>query len=459
MIAKALGGMYPEDTVGYLSILSREEIEALGPPIPEELIETGVSNSCLRDLALKCLASVDEPISAIVAENLKLPAALTEELLYQLYREKLVEMRLQSSAGGTRYAMLDRGWQRLEKLYAQCGYVGPAPVSLDDYTHMMRIQAVPSLPSSLEMVRKAFSDLVLPESLLQTLGCAIQSRTSLLLTGVPGTGKTAVSERINAATSGSIWIPYAIEVDGDIVRLYDSHCHRPAADRSVLIEHDRRWVEIERPLIMVGGELTFASTNLTWSESARFYESPLHIKANGGTLVIDDFGRQRVAPRELLNRWIFPLERRSDFLSLNNGKKIEFPFEQLLVFSTIPENEYLFDEAFLRPMGYRAHIEPPTRSAYVEIFRRAARDRGLSLDQANVKYLLQKYVDEKRPMKACEPRDLLNRMTDICRFENRPVRLNPELLDAAWKNYFGTSHSFDEGKSYRKAGQARSAAV
>ncbi|HKG97805.1 MAG TPA: hypothetical protein VKA97_08320, partial [Pyrinomonadaceae bacterium] len=200
--------------MGNLSFLTRAEIESLGPPTPEELDETGVADSSLRDLALKHVASLADPTTVSVAEKLRLPPALTDELLYQLYREKLIEIRLQSAVGLTRYAMLDHGWERVLRLQAQCGYTGPAPVTLDDYAHMMRLQAAPAQAASLEGVRRALRDLVLPDSLIQTLGCVINSRSSLFLTGLPGTGKTAIAERLNAALYGSVWIPFAIEIDG-----------------------------------------------------------------------------------------------------------------------------------------------------------------------------------------------------------------------------------------------------
>jgi hypothetical protein len=432
--------------MGHLSILSRAEIESMGPPTPEELSETGVHQAFLCDLALKHVAMLPEPTTISVADRLHLPRALTEELLYHLYREKLIEMRLQSAVGATRYAMLDHGWERVQRLQSQSGYLGPAPVSLDDYAHMMRLQAVPSRSATVETVRNAFKDLVLPDSLLQTLGCVINSRSSLFLTGLAGTGKTAVSERMNGALSGSIWIPYAIEVDNQIIRVYDAHSHRAVKQQNSLIEFDRRWIEIERPLIIVGGELTLDNTDLTWSESAKFYEAPFQVKSNGGTLVIDDFGRQRVSPTDLLNRWILPLERRVDFLTLHSGKKIEVPFEQLVVFSTNLNENDLVDDAFLRRMGYRARVEPPTAGAFVEIFKRTATNRGIAINQECLDHVIQKYAVENRVMKGCEPRDLLNKVNDICLFEGRVLQVTPELIDLAWGNYFGTAHGFAPDK-------------
>jgi hypothetical protein len=445
--------------MGHLGILSRTEIESLGPPNPEEMADTGIPSAYLCDLALKHIAMLPEPTTNSVADRLHLPRALTEELLYHLYREKLIEMRLQSAVGSTRYAMLDHGWERVSRLQTQSGYLGPAPVSLTDYSYMMRLQAVPSKPASIDNVRSAFNDLVLPDSLLETLGCVINSRSSLFLTGLPGTGKTAVSERMNAALSGSIWIPHAIEVDGQIIRVFDSHCHKPVTKSLVELEHDRRWVEIERPLIIVGGELTIQDADLVFSDTAKFYEAPFQVKSNGGTLVIDDFGRQRMPPQELLNRWILPLERRIDFLTLHSGKKIEVPFEQLVVFSTNLNEDDLVDEAFLRRMGYRARIEPPSRHAFVEIFQRAAQLGGFVVDPITVDYILGKYHSENRMMKSCEPRDLLRRITDICVFHGRSPQITTELVDVAWNNYFGHSHGFGRRGEQESSGQSITATV
>ena len=424
------------------AILSRCEIETMGPLVPEELSETGVAEGFLSDLALKHVAMMAEPTTNAIAHRLHLPRTLTEELLQQLYREKLIEVRLQTTPGSTRYAMLDHGWDRLSRLLSVCGYTGPAPVSLADYTHMMRLQSIPSEPASMETVREAFHDLVLPNSLLQTLGCVINSRRSLFLTGLPGTGKTAVAERINGALSGAIWIPYAVEIDGQIIRVFDAHCHQPASEEVTPAEYDRRWVLIGRPLVVVGGELTLENTDLTWSEAAKFYEAPFQMKSNGGTLVIDDFGRQRVPPQDLLNRWIVPLERRVDYLALHTGKKIEVPFEQLVVFSTNLDENDLTDQAFLRRMGYRARVEPPTAPAYTEIFERAASMRGVVCEKTVLDHVLNKYRTERRQMKGCEPRDLLDRATDLCVFEAMPLQLTKEILDTAWRNYFGTAHTF-----------------
>lgn len=424
------------------TILSRVEIEAMGPAVPEELADTGIAEGFLCDLALKHVAMLPDPTTGSVAERMHLPRTLTEDILQKLYREKLIEVRLQTTEGFTRYSMLDHGWDRLTRLLSVSGYTGPAPVSLRDYSHMMRLQSVPSEPATMDNVRACFHDLILPESLLQTLGCVINSRRSLFLTGLPGTGKTAVAERINNALPGGIWVPYAVEIDGQVIRVFDSHCHRAMSEEMTPQDYDRRWVFIHRPLVIVGGELTLENADLTWSESAKFYEAPFQMKSNGGTLVIDDFGRQRVAPKDLLNRWIVPLERRVDYLALHTGKKIEVPFEQLVVFSTNLDEKDLADQAFLRRMGYRARVEPPTPEAYAEIFKRVAYTRGIPCDKPAIDHVLSKYRIERRQMRGCEPRDLLDRLTDICLFEGQPLQVSNHVIDIAWRNYFGASHSF-----------------
>src|SRR5262249_39855623 len=255
-----------------------------------------------------------------------------------------------------------------------------------------------------------------------------------------GTGKTSVAERINNALQTAIWIPYAVAVDEHVINIYDAHNHERTQDEDNYDGYDRRWLRIYRPLIIVGGEMTLESTDLIYNRASRYYEAPFQIKANCGTLVIDDFGRQRVEPEELLNRWIIPLERNVDFLTLHTGKKISVPFEELVVFSTNLEPSRLVDEAFLRRMGYRVRIEPPSEKTYREIFERRAEMTGVSYEAGMLDYLVSKYPAEKRVMKACEPRDLINRFLDICLYKGLQPTLTRETLDIAWNNYFGTAH-------------------
>ncbi len=418
----------------------QEQTTSFAPPIPESIEQTGLSFQFLADLALKTAATESTLTTASIAERMCLPLIPVEELMQHLYREKLVEIRGNVSFNNHRYALLDRGWEQLRRVMEISGYVGPAPVSLAAYSAMMRSQAQPEEMVGPDQVAEAFNDLVLPESLLQTLGFAINSRRSLFISGIPGTGKTSVAERINNALLTPIWIPYAFAVDEHVINVYDGHNHDRTLDEDGYEMYDRRWVRISRPLIVVGGEMTLESTDLIYNSAARYYEAPFQIKANCGTLVVDDFGRQRVEPEALLNRWIVPLERKVDFLTLHTGKKISVPFEQLVVFSTNLEPSRLVDEAFLRRMGYRVQIEPPTEETFRRIFERYADSVGVSYEPAVLDYLVTKYPAEKRVRKSCEPRDLLNRALDICQYKGLPPILTKELLDLAWANYFGLAH-------------------
>ncbi len=414
--------------------------QTFAPPIPESFEATGLSFQFLADLALKTAATESTVTTAAIAERMCLSLPLVEQLLQHLYREKLVEIRGSVGFNNNRYALLDRGWDTLQRVMGISGYVGPTPVSLAAYSAMMRSQAQPEELVGPDQVSAAFFDLVLPDSLIQTLGFAINSRRSLFISGIPGTGKTSVAERINNALQTAIWIPYSVAVDEHVINVYDAHNHDRTLDEDNFDVYDKRWLRITRPLIIVGGEMTLESTDLIYNRAARYYEAPFQIKANCGTLVIDDFGRQRVEPEDLLNRWIVPLERKVDFLTLHTGKKISVPFEELVVFSTNLEPTRLVDEAFLRRMGYRVRIEPPAEETYRRIFERYAENAGVSYDESLLDYLVTKYPAEKRVMKACEPRDLISRFLDICQYKGLAPALTKDLLDLAWNNYFGIAH-------------------
>jgi hypothetical protein len=356
--------------------------------------------------------------------------------LQHLYHEKFVEIRGLVGHGNNRYGMLDRGWQRAQQLLEINGYIGPAPVSLQAYTDMVLRQSAARDSVAPGDVRMAMSELVLPENTVQTLGLVASSRRSLFLSGPAGNGKTAIAIALHQAQHGEIWIPHAIEVDSQVIKVFDLHNHQPAPVQSV-DRYDERWIKIKRPIVIVGGEMTIETMDLIYSPTVRFYEAPFQMKSNGGTLVIDDFGRQRVDPHDLLNRWIAPLEGRVDYLTLHTGKKIEVPFEQLLIFATNLDPKALVDDAFLRRMGYRLFVAPPDKDVYTAIFQQYAQANGFEYDPMRLDYVFRLYEADQRPLRACEPRDLIQRCADICRFENRTWTLSDELLKLAWYNYFG----------------------
>jgi len=394
----------------------------------------------LADLALKTVYADANCTTERAAQRLKLSMPVTEELLQHLYREKFVEIRGLISYGNNRYGMLDRGWQRAQRLLDMNGYIGPAPVSLEAYTDMILRQSAARETIQPGAVKKAMSELVLPESTVQSLGLVASSRRSLFMTGPSGNGKTTIAAALHGAQRGEIWIPYAIEVDGQIIKVFDLHNHQPVSVQG-LERHDERWIKIKRPLVIVGGEMTIETMDLIYSQTVKFYEAPFQMKSNGGTLVIDDFGRQRVDPHDLLNRWIIPLEGRVDYLTLHTGKKIEVPFEQLLIFATNLDPSDLVDDAFLRRMGYRLYVTPPDKDIYADIFKRFVEASGFAYDPKHLDFVFDLYEHDNRPLRGCEPRDLIQRCLDLCKYENRPKELSPKLLELAWNNYFGTRPS------------------
>ena len=405
------------------------------PATPASVEDSGLDFGFLADLALKTVYADTSCTTQRAADRLALPLAVVDLLLQHLYRERLIEIRETFAAQNRRYAMLDRGWERVRRLLDLNAYIGPAPVSLDAYTAMVRRQEELRPAVTPEAVRAACVDLVLPDATLQVLGVAASSRRSLFITGAPGNGKTSIARALHVALAGHIWIPWAIEVDGHVINVFDSHNHVPVDPPPG--QYDQRWIKIRRPLVVVGGELTIESMDLSYDPSVKFYEAPFQVKSNGGTLLIDDFGRQRVQPRDLFNRWIIPLENRVDYLTLHTGKKIQVPFEQLLIFASNLDSADFAEEAFLRRLGYRLAAESPSSDTYGRIFRRYVEACHLRYDPRLLDTLLARYRQEQREMRSCQPRDLVDRCADICRYENRPVILTAELLERAWRYYFG----------------------
>jgi predicted ATPase with chaperone activity len=341
---------------------------------------------------------------------------------------------------GYRYSISGRGRERAGRLLEITGYVGPAPVSLEAYSKRLTQQSAQFPEVTPEQVSGCLDGLILKAEDQTIAGLAASSSRSLFIFGPPGNGKTTLGRLLHEARGGELWIPQCLELDGQFVRIFDPQCHTPVqvesggATRTI----DRRWVKIRRPLIVVGGEMTLDSCELIYSPSLRYYEAPLHMKANGGTFLIDDFGRQRVDPRQLLNRWIIPLEHQFDHLRLQTGQKFDVPFLLMLIVATNLDVDAVTDLAFLRRMGYRMHLNSPSPERYVEIFERYAAQSDLTVSSTLMKGILDRYVVEKRPYRGCEPRDLIERARDICRFRHSPFKLNEEILDLAWSGYFGT---------------------
>jgi hypothetical protein len=420
-------------------VLMPESGDPFCPPFPQTMDALDLPAVHLGDLVLKAVAMEPACTSSEIAARLHLGLMVTDQILQRLYRDKFVEIKGVVGNHNHRYCMLERGWAEVSRIMEISSYVGPAPVSLNAYTERITGQIRARMPATRAALDLAMADLVLSEGAKQTLGLVASSGRSLFLSGPSGNGKTAMARALVNAVQGHLWIPYAIEVDGQVIRLFDSHAHQPV--KVAETDYDQRWIKIKPPLVVVGGELTIDSMELTSSVTQRFYEAPFQMKSNGGVLLVDDLGRQRCSAADLLNRWIIPLEHRVDYLTLSTGKKFQVPFEQVIVFATNLTVSDLADEAFLRRMGYRLYVMPPGPDTYAQIFVTYARKRGLSVDPTLLPHLELRYGKEKREPKACEPRDLIDRAIEVCKYNRENIRLTKETIDLAWDGYFGATVS------------------
>jgi predicted ATPase with chaperone activity len=412
--------------------------DGLAPRSPETIDETDIEPQLVSDLALKLASTTYSATTEWVAARLHLPAHLVEEILKGLAANRMLEVLGQVTPFSHRYTISKRGSEQAARLLEVSGYIGPAPVSLEAYAAMLESQVASFPQLEPQEVAYALSDLVLDEEAVRVASLAVASGRSLFLHGPPGNGKTSLGRLLAATLRGDLWIPHAIAVESSIIRLHDPLCHQPAGgSEDFLWRYDQRWVRIRRPFVVAGGELTIESLDLSYIPALRCYEAPLHLKANGGMFLIDDFGRQRLRPQELLNRWIVPLEQRMDHLALRTGQQIQVPYSQVLVIATNLDPEEVTDSAFLRRMGYRLRLQAPSPERYASILSAEAARRSLDVGPGLLEHLLERYRAEGTELRACHPRDLLERVEDISRFEGRQTELTTEILDRAWRGYFG----------------------
>lgn len=422
--------------LGYLTESDLNRFFRKPPLIPQTIEETGLEIQQLVDLVLKHLLFIGEFRLADVAERVRLSLTVTERVMELLRRDKFVEV-----LGGAGYAAVtytyktsDSGRIRGKELMDVCRYVGPAPVTLNCYRDMVKVQTIRNSIISSETVHRAFSHLTISEKTLKLLGPAASSGRAIFLYGPTGNGKTTIAETIGTILPDNIFIPYAVTVGGEIISVFDPVNHHSVEGES---DTDPRWVLIRRPVINAGGELVLKMLDLDFNPVSKFYEASLQMKANNGLFIIDDFGRQQVDPQHLLNRWIVPLDRRIDYMTLHTGMKFSIPFDMLIIFSTNLEPRQLVDEAFLRRIQYKIKIDHPTVEQYREIFTKVCHSKGVEFAADVFDYLVSHYYRRLAVnFNACHPRDLVEHILVNARYYRHAPVMTKESIDDAWQIYF-----------------------
>ena len=412
------------------------------PSEPADLLTAGINETLLEALVYRYLINVGEAEGRKIADQVKLPFTMIEPLLARLKMEQHVAYKGATATHDYVHVLTEAGRSIARSHMRDSSYYGACPVSLCDYIASVQYQAIDGQRPGKDDLREAFHDLLINPRMLDKIGPAVASGRGMFLFGAPGNGKTSIAERITAAFGKYVWIPRAVDVAGEILRIYDPMCHRsvmPDSGSGLLDSgsFDKRWVRIERPTIIAGGELTMDMLEVQSSPDTNISEAPLQVKSNCGILVIDDFGRQKMRVDELLNRWIVPLEKRYDFLTMVSGKKIQVPFNQMVIFSTNLEPRDLVDDAFLRRIPYKIEATDPSEDDFRALFRVFCKSMGIPFCDDAIEYLIEThYRAVGRPMRMCQPRDLLLQVENYCLYNELTPELRNEYFDFACENYF-----------------------
>jgi predicted ATPase with chaperone activity len=421
----------------------REEVAA---PVPETLEDTGLPSSMIEQLVLKILYFRGELLGRDLALCLGLKYSIIEETVENLKRQHLIAAKRSLGLGNSSalFALAEAGRNLAREYLENNQYSGPAPMPLDQYTALVRKQRRAESWLTPEALAKAFRHMVVTPEIINQIGPAVNAGKSFLIYGQPGNGKTALAEALFRIESTPIFIPYAIEYQGNIVQIYDPIYHQRIDDEETVLSalstertYDGRCFRSKRPFIITGGELTLDMLDLSFNKNSKVYDAPFQLKANNGIYLIDDFGRQRATPAEVLNRWIVPMERHIDYLSFLTGGKITVPFEAFLIFSTNLKPKDLGDEAFLRRIQYKMYLKNPQVDEYREIFVRFCEARAIECpDDVVDAFVVKRYARTKRPFRRCHPRDVVSHAVDLINFEHRPFALDEDILDRAWESCF-----------------------
>ena len=448
---KIAGGRLSDNLVA-LGYITRDDLDAIlqePPPLAKTVAETGLEgnfllNCLLRTMYISALQTIPE-----LSDQIKLTRGVIEQLLTFAKKEALVEIRgpSEQNVNIMRYALTSAGRERASEALRRCEYIGPGPTPLARHQVQVQKQTITNEVIGIEKLRKALSHLVLSEDIVRRLGPASNSGRAILIYGAAGNGKTSIAEALVSAFEQPVYVPYCIEADGQIIKIFDPSVHTPfptAVDGNngnghpiflPQLDHDPRWVRCKRPYLITGGELTLEMLDLAFDPHSKYYEAPLQVKAIGGVFVIDDFGRQRVRPHELLNRWIFPLERKLDYLTLHTGKKFSILFDQLVIFATNFPPEELMDPAQLRRVHYKMKINPPSAEEYREIFRRICESYGLEFSEEIIAHLLNTfYIKHKVPFAGFHPKFIAEHVIAACNYLGTPPRITRQLLADSLEN-------------------------